>query len=299
MKRSEAVAPFLCADADSVQPEQWILVGAGEWLDGRIEHWDPDLVLRLERQITVNIDVLLSSTATLTSEGLAVAAAWRSDRTRLKGPGALVSLTGRAGEVTVSLPLDVPGRLSGGSLEVQTLVVRTSEGTGMGPLSARRAGSVLWSDRAVVALEGAAARFPVTVLDFGGLVGVATEAPWALEWYPGDLAQPVLGAMRLLINSRNRAVVEAVSGETEAEAATITSMIRFDVARNLVHGALRNEEFVHGEREFEPDSVGRMLSRLLDRHWPGADPATLARRLDETPHRLESDLQCGAGLMTT
>ncbi len=299
MRRSEAVAPFLRADPASVQADPWRLAETGAALDGRVEHWDPDLVLRLDRRLMVDVALLTSTTASSGPDGLAVTAVWRSDRTRMRGPGMVVPLAGREGEAAVSLSLDVPGRLAGGSLTVETLVVRTSEGEGAGLISARRPGSILWDDRAVVALEGTAARFPVTVLDFGALTGIATGASWALEWYPGDLTQPVLGAMRLLVNSANPAVVRAVGGEGGAEGAAIVSMIRFDVARSLVHGALRDEDFVNGAREFEPDSVGRMLSHLLNRHWPGVDPSTLARRMSETPHKLDSELQRGTGLLTT
>jgi hypothetical protein len=297
MRRSEAVAPFLRAEPASVLAEPWSIAGSGVNLDGRVEHWDPDLLLRLDRRLTVDIGLLVSTTGSAGPEGLAVTAVWRSDRTRMRGPGMAVSLAGREDEASISVSLDVPGRLAGGSLIIETLVVRLEADDADSPISARRPGSILWSDRAVVALEGTAARFPVTVLDFAGLTGIADGATWALEWYPRDLTQPVLGAMRLLVNSANPEVVRAVSGEAGAEGAAIVSMIRFDLARSLVHGALRDEDFVQGAREFEPDSVGRMLSQLLERHWPGVDPAILARRLSEVPHRLESQLQQGAGLL--
>jgi hypothetical protein len=148
-----------------------------------------------------------------------------------------------------------------------------------------------------VVLEGEAARFPVTVVDFGKLTGIATEAPWCLEWYPHDLDQPVLGAMRLFVNERNEAAVDAVVDAVEPGSAAVASAMRFDVARALVDGALRNEDFVQSPREFEPDTVGRMLCELLERFWPGVDPATLAGRLAATPHRLESELQAAVGLL--
>jgi hypothetical protein len=296
MKRTDPVAPFLRADPESVAAGPWSLAGGGE-LDDRVDHWDPFLVLHIERQVTVEIDRLLTSTGGLEPGALVAAALWRSSRTRLKGPGMSVPLGEDRGESTITLAMDVPGIEAGGNLELQTLLMLAGETPRRSPIGAHRAGSVLWSDRFVLSLEGDAARFPMTVDDFAALHGIAADAPWSLEWYPHDLDQPVLGAMRLLVNSRNSIVVEAVGDALAPESAAVASAIRFDVARALVHGALRNEEFVKGPREFEPETIGRMLSDLLDRYWPGVEPAALAARLAEAPHRLESELQAASGLM--
>jgi len=296
VKRTAPVAPFLRAAPESVVADPWRLAGGVE-LDGPVEHWDPDLVLRLERRVSVDVDLLLSSTGTGSAAELAVAAVWRSDRTRLKGPGMSVPLPDGAGEGVVTLGVDVPGARAGGRLELQTLVMRSREGPRRNPIAAHRPGSILWGDRVAVALEGEAARFPVTVVDFGGIVGVDADAPWTLEWYPRDLDQPVLGSMQLFVNSRNAAAVDAVGEGERPESGAVASMIRFDVTRSLVHGALTNEEFVARPAEFEADTVGRMLSDLLDRLWPGTDSAALAARLGDAPHRLESELQIRTELL--
>lgn len=295
MRRTAAVLPFKRAAADSVRPEPWLLVGSGEVLGDRVEHWDPDLTLRLDRAVVVDIDLVLDSTGIPTTEPLVVAAVWRSDRTRLRGLGMSVPLPRNHGETLVALSLDVPGHLAGGSLEIRTVLARAEEGTEGSPIVARRAGSVLWEGRDSVALEGSAARFPVTVLDFSGVPGLADGAAWALEWSPRDLDQPVLGAMRLLVNSGIPVVVEAIRGDGSGDG-QIASMVRFDVAKSLVLGALSADDFRSEEREFEPDSVGRMLQDLLERYWPGVATAVLARRLTETPHRIESELQAKADL---
>jgi hypothetical protein len=271
----------------------------GQDLGDRIDHWEPDLTLHLDRAIVVDVDAVLASTGVASADSLAISAVWKSDRTRLRGPGMSVPLAGRSGESAVSLSLDVPGHLAGGSLEIRTVLIRSRGGPEKSPVAPRRPGAILWADRCPVALEGSAARFPVTVVDFSAVPGLADDAPWALEWSPRDLDQPVLGAMRLLVNSGVPSVVEAVSAEGAAGDASIASMIRFDVARSLVHGALSAEGFAGGEREFEPDTVGRMLEELIDRYWPGVSPEVLVRRLSDTPHRLESELQARTGLLAT
>lgn len=297
MRRAEPVAPFRQAAVDSVRVDPWRFAESEERLRDRAEHWDPDLTLRLNRTVVVDVDAVVTSTGVASADRLAIAAVWKSDRTRLRGPGMSVPLGGRSGEIRISLSLDVPGHLAGGTLEIRTVLIRTEGDEEESPIVARRAGAVLWSERVTVALEGSAARFPVTVLNFSEVPGLAGDAPWALEWSPRDLDQPVLGAMRLLVNSGVPRVVEAISRSDDTENRSIASMVRFDLARSLVHGALSEEEFVQRTREFEADSVGRMLTNLLDRYWPGVAPEMLARRLVETPHRLESDLQAKTGLL--
>ena len=299
MKRTASVTPFRQAAPDSVRADPWTSAETGQGVGERIEHWEPDLTLHLDRTIVVDIDAVLASTGIASAESLAISAVWKSDRTRLRGPGMSVPLAGRSGESAVSLSMDVPGQLAGGSLEIRTVLIRSQDGSEDSPVVARRAGAILWDDRCSVALEGSAARFPVTVLDFSAVPGLADDAPWALEWSPRDLDQPVLGAMRLLVNAGVSAVVGAVSAEGDAGSEVIASMIRFDVARCLVHGALSEEGFAAGEREFEPDTVGRMLKELIERYWPGVAPEILVRRLSDTPHRIESELQARTGLLGT
>lgn len=297
MRRTEPVAPFLGAASGSVSPELWRLAGGGD-LESQVEHWDPDLVLSLERRVAVDVDLLLSSTGSADPAEIAVAAVWRSSRTRLKGPAMSVSLADAGKEGVLTLGAEVTGAVAGGRLELQTVVMRTAIGARPTPFTAYRTGSVLWSDRVPLALEGEAARFPVSVVDFEELVGVDSDAAWTLQWAPRNLDQAVLGEMRLLVNSRNRLAVTAVEeGAAGLEAAAVASMIRFDVTRTLVHGALTNREFVENPEGFEADSVGRMLFELLGRLWPGAEPTGLAARLAATPHRLESELQARTGLL--
>jgi hypothetical protein len=299
MRRTEPLAPFRIVALGGVRGEPWLLAESREALGERAEHWDPDLTLRLDRVVTVDLGAVLTSTGLASPDRLALTTVWRSDRTRLRGSGMSVPLRDRSGEAQVSLSLDIPGHLAGGSVELRTALVLTEDWEEASPLVAKRIGAVLWSDRVAVALEGSAARFPVTVLDFADVPGLAETAPWALEWSPRDLDQPVLGAMRLLVNSAVPVVVAAISGGGDPRDVAIAALIRFDVARSLVHGALSQKTFAQGTGEFETDSVGRMLQDLLGRYWPGTATESLARRLADTPHRIESELQAKTGLLVT
>lgn len=297
VRRTEPLTPFRIAAPSDVRAEPWLLAETREAIGDRAEHWDPDLKLRLIRAVTVDLDAVLASTGLDSPCRLTLATVWRSDRTRLRGSGMSIPLRDRSGEAQASLSLDIPGHLAGGSVELRTALVLTEAWKEASPIVAKRVGSVLWSDKVAVALEGSAARFPVTVIDFAEVPGLANMAPWALEWTPHDLDQPVLGAMRLLVNSAVPAVVQAISGSRDPHDVAIATLIRFDVARSFVHGALSQESLVQGSGDFEEDSVGRMLQDLLERYWPSVAPEILARRLVDTPQKIESELQAKTGLL--
>lgn len=298
MRHGRPVAPFLRVSDETVDPGPWRLGDDQGELADRLEYWDPDTNLLLQRQLLVDLDRLKDETHLGGGCRLDVASLWRSDRTRLRAAGTPVPLDEHHGLVAVSVALEVPGGLVGGTLEVRTVVVRGDDDLDAPSYVARRAGAILWEDRVLVDLEGGSARFPVTVLDFSTLPGVHPDAAWALDWSPHELGQPVLGALRLLVNARNDVVVRAVTtGNEDPVAPIVSSAIRYDVARTLVYGALMSDEFRAARSSFETDSVGRMLSDLLDRYWPGVDTATLSARLHDVPHRLNAELQAGVGLL--
>ena len=52
----------------------WRVADIDEVLGERLDHWDPDLTLRLDRAILVDLDLLRSSTVTADLGGLAISA---------------------------------------------------------------------------------------------------------------------------------------------------------------------------------------------------------------------------------
>ena len=142
-----------------------------------------------------------------------------------------------------------------------------------------------------VRLEGEGARFPVEVIDFGP-TPYATEAGWALYWDEEDLYQTILSGVRLYINARHEGIVHAVSHQ-HPESAGVWEAIRFDVARTLIYGALRNDEFVSNPAAFAPGSVGVAVRDLIARCFPDM---TMQQCREHTKHRLVFETQLQAGL---
>lgn len=294
--KTPASLPYLLPTDDAVAERPWVDAD-GRPLGDRLEHWDPFTNTELFRVVDVDLDGVRDACRLNVDSAFALSVTWYSNRTRLSGSGATVELGQLRGVIRAPLSLLIPGDSAGGRLSIRTSLVLRHPGTSASPVSPRREGAVLWMDSTDVALEGGSARFPVTAVDFTSISRLPDGASWTLDWDPEQLDAPVLGDLRLLVNSTDETLVSAVrSGVADAKSAVIRSFVIFDVARALVDGSLQNERFVEVPESFDEGSIGRMLFLLLSTCWPGVPIKTLASRSRSDPMRLEAELQAHLGL---
>lgn len=295
--KTPPAAPYLLPAPEAIECEPWT-TSDGADLPRLFEHWDPFTDLELFRLVRINADALRAACNVGPDASFAVIASWYATRTRLAGPATALDIGVLSGIVEVPLSLTVPGTSAGGRLELKTQVVLRTPGRTVSPISPQREGAVLWRDTESVALEGAAARFPVTAVDFASLPRIPDRAAWALEWNSEELDHPVLGALRLLVNASNAELIAAVrSGSTDPRANAIRAFVMFDVARAMVGGALSNERFTSEPESFEEGSLGRMLFNLITSTWPGVPIRTLQDRKITDPARFEAELQASVGVL--
>ena len=296
--RTPPAPPYLLPPEDSVIAEEW-RANDGSRIPDRLEHWDPFTDLDLVRVVNVDIDAVRKACQLGVDSALAVTASWISSRTRLGAEGPPVEIGMLDGRVRLPVTVVIPGVSAGGRLDVRTRLVLRTCGSEPSPISPRRPGAVLWTQESRIELEGAAARFPVTTVDFSMIPQLPDQGAWALEWDPDLLEAPVLGTVRLLVNSGEQPLVDALrSGSTDARATFVRSFVTYDVARAFVHGALQSERFVDAPEIFDDGSVGRMLFELLAACWPGMPAKTLAVRRMEDPARLDAELQAFLGVLS-
>lgn len=296
--RTPAARPYLLPPDESVDAEPW-RTPDGAQLPDRLDHWDPFTEVEATRSLTVDVDLVRSACRLPDDTTLAVVASWRSDRTRLSGGADPVELGAMDGTLRVPIEITVPGSTSGGRVELVTEVVLRSAGSGPSPLSPRRPGAVLWRDRAHLVVEGAAARFPLTAVEFESIPRLPAQGLWALDWSAEDLEAPVSASLRLLVNSRDGGVLDALrSGSSDVRSGVIRGFVVYDVARTLVEGALSSEPFVAGPESYQEGTLGRMLFELLASAWPGVPVEALARRLRDDRPRLDAELQAHLGVVS-
>ncbi|WP_319450319.1 MULTISPECIES: hypothetical protein [unclassified Mycobacterium] len=228
----------------------------------------------------------------------AFAATWSSNRTRIAGDGPVVELGTLSGLARTALTLRVPGAMAGGRLTLRTRLVLRHRGSTPTPISPRRAGAILWNEETQIALEGGAARFPITAADFKVIPHYPDNAAWVLDWDSDELDAPVLGGMRLLVNTSHESMPAMLrSGTSDPRAGLLKSFVTFDVARSLIFGALRNDRFVDDPEAFEDGSVGRMLFELITMCWPGSQLSSLRSRIVEDSSRFNAELQARFGVV--
>jgi hypothetical protein len=295
--KSQPATPYLLPPDEAVIEQAWT-DSQGLELPDRLAHWDPFTDFQVFRSIDVDLDVVRASCLLPEDAAFAVTTSWTSSRTRLSEPGPPVELGQLDGIIRASLTLEIPGARSGGRVDLRTALILRHPGSAPSPISPRRAGAILWTDARRISVEGGAARFPISAVDFTAAPGLPDGATWKLEWAVDRLDAPVLGDVRLLVNANNERLLAALrSGANDATAVVTRSFVLFDVARTLIAGALQNEQFVSEPERFDEGSIGRMLFELLSMYWPGVPIQTLASRQASNPARLEAELQAHLGVL--
>lgn len=289
MRIRQAALPYIPLDPGSVLAEGWS-TREGDALPERLVDWDPATDLHLYRDIDLNTASIRESCRLAHGARLGVLPLARSDRTGLRIAGQMNVVGTDAESERVTIALHLRGEALGGTLTLRTSIVSLDPNPAE-PIAPQLAGSELWSDDARCDLEGAASRFPVSAVDFRDVPTLEPDAAWTLDWRPTELADPVLGAVRLLVNSgKPRIAAAIISGSTEPGAEILRAGIQHDVARSLILTALDSTEFTEDPGQFPDGSIGRAITDLLALHW-NEDVPTLAARARDYPRRFEMELQ--------
>lgn len=290
--RTPAAPTYLLPSDDVVDGGPWRDAHGAE-LGDQVDHWDPMTTLRLSRVLTVDTDLLRRECQLAPDSAFAIVASWRAQtRTRLGDAGEVTELGTTAGRARAAVTVEVPGPDAGGRLDLTTRLVLRSPGSSASPISPRRIGAVLWTETHKVALEGNASRFPIAAVDFSTLPRVPDRAAWYVDWDHEDLDAPVLGGLRLLLNTAHPRIIDAVrTASADPASFIVRSMILSDVARHLVRAAIDNDRFVESPDVYPAETVGRLLSELIRSVWPDVTPQAVRARALNQPARTEAELQ--------
>ncbi len=290
MRHGQVSMPYALPPEDVVDPGPWMTVD-GLTLPARLPDWDPATDLHLFREIEIRHEELTESCDLSPRCELALVPTVRSNLTglRIVGDAGTLGPGSEGGTVRVAISLHVRGESLGGAIALTTDLVWVAGQAG--PLGPRRPGSRLWTDEIQCVIEGAAARFPISAVAFSALPTLDPNAAWTLDWDPTRMDDPVLGAVRLLVNTEHERLRESIiSGSEDPGADVVRAVVQFDIARTLIGTALEDEEFVAGVDSYPEGSVGRTIRDLLEMHWDES-AAVLAARMRNYPRRFEMELQ--------
>jgi hypothetical protein len=254
--------------------------------------WDYLASLALAAVVEVDSDSVREACHLGAASELRLIVTAASSTTKMRGPVAVLPVT--AGPLAVDVR--VSGHELGGRLSLETLLVVTAVER-IDALSPRAAGSIVWRNRKTSWLEGESARFPTEVSDLGSAPFFTPGALWYVDIQADDLDAAALGAVRLVLNEKHPAVERILAGDSSTEANATLSMLRWDVARQLVAAALESDELIQRGGEFEDETLGAMLAGVLATHWPGESARSLRQLRQTEPARFERELQDRVGLL--
>ncbi|MFD6221469.1 hypothetical protein [Nocardia asteroides] len=274
------------------------VVRAGEWLlsiDGdeiplpdHLPYWDYQTNLPLRRVVRVDVDRALAESTLAPGTELALAAVWTSTGSKLRG---VVSRVVVPAHGEVELRADLVGADLGGVLTLDTALVLAHRRRGADrPVAPRRGGSVLWSDRGQIRLQGDAPQFPIAIVDFAR-TNYPGEAAWHLE-IGANLDVATMGSLLLLVNEQKPVIAEALqkAGNPRLQDKMALSMLYADVARTMVDHALRIDDFTD-DATYLDETLGATLQELFGRLFPGRSITDIRLAAQESPNLFASQLQ--------
>lgn len=280
-----------------IRAANWLLVdesGDTSELPDALPNWDYQQAVHVVSNLAANLAALraecdLPATATIRAH-----VQWHATGTGLRGASAVVNLDDGA----TPIDLVLAGGLLGGTLNLEARVVLGSlGGPAISPYSAQRSGAILWTASRRTHLEGAGTRFPVTQLSFAdaGIAG-GHKAAWSLQLESSDLVDSAAGSLRLFINTDHERIREYLQQPELPTAEQFTRNLRFAVQRQLVAIACEHDELDLGA-DYEPGSLGELLSSLVRQSFPHRDLLALQADLRRNPGEFEAELQARTGYL--
>ncbi|BDT96625.1 hypothetical protein IFM12275_66010 [Nocardia sputorum] len=284
------VLPYKKPSPAAVQAGEWLLsVDGNEMpLPESYPHWDYQTTLSLRRTIKVDLHRALAESTLDPSTELSLAAIWTSTGSKLRGT-VMRTMVPENGEV--ELRADLPGADLGGVVLLDTALVLARRRHGSDrPVAPRRGGSVLWSDRSQIRLQGDAPQFPIAIVDFDR-TNYPGDAAWHLE-IGTNLDAATMGSLLLLVNEKKTVVTEALqrASSPRTEDKIALSALYADVARTMVDHALRLSDF-DDDSHYIDETLGATLQELVGRLFPGRSITDVRLAAQESPNLFASELQ--------
>ncbi|WP_199807601.1 MULTISPECIES: hypothetical protein [Streptomyces] len=288
---SRRVMPYRVPPEDVVAAEGWrLVVEDGELpLPEALPDWDYGMDLHMIRAVNIDLDRARARSGLPADTPLMLSVAWTATGSRLSGPAQQVRLRD-SGAVVVPLDIRLRGADLGGVVRLDTALLLADRLDSSRPAAPRRAGSVLWSDRASVRLQGDAPQYPMAVIDFA-----RTSFPEGAAWHlqiTGTLESATMGSLLLLVNERNTVTTSAFRNAARPRPVdrVVLSAVYADVARVMIEHGLNSDEFVD-EADFSEGSLGATLLGLFDRLFPEQSINDVRLRRLQAPALFTSDLQ--------
>jgi len=290
MKRVQR-RPYLTPLSDRVVVEQWGQQIGDQIapLGDRLPGWDAGSDIHIRAEVFVNVEGIYEDCRLERDAKLRLVIVWESGGTKLRGSGEAVDFIHKAPSGRTKLTAHIDGKWLADTLTLFVKLLFINSGTTPHLLVPKLSGSILLETPPhKIQLEGDGARFPIEVIDFTTTT-FPSQAGWYLSWDPDDLAQPVLGDVRLYVNSRHPQIAAAVS-DIRPETAGIREAVRLDLAQTLIRGVLLNSSFLENPEQYAPGTIGAAVRAMIRLYFEGYQIESV-HALTRSPHEFSAHLQ--------
>ncbi|MFF9662439.1 hypothetical protein ACF1FY_10110 [Streptomyces althioticus] len=288
---SRRVLPYRVPTEDVVSADSWrLVVEDGEVpLPEAMPDWDYQLDLLLRRTVRVDLERARRQSGLPDDAPLVLSAVWTATGSNLSGPAEQIPMSSDATGIA-EFDFRLRGADLGGLLLLDTALLLAERRVDARPSTPRRAGSVLWSDRQTLRLQGDAPQFPMAVIDFAR-TSFPDDAAWHLQ-ISGGLDSATMGSLLLLVNERNGATANAFQKASKPGPVDriVLSAVYADAARIMVEHALNQDDFTE-DTDFPEGSLGATLLNLVEQLFPGQSITDIRLRRQQSPALFASDLQ--------
>ncbi|CAL9305511.1 hypothetical protein [Streptomyces sp. R02] len=285
------VLPYRVPAEDVVSAETWrLVVEDGEVpLPEAMPDWDYQMDLSLRRTVRVDLERARRQSGLPDDTPLVLSAVWTATGSNLSGPAQQIPMPAYADGIA-EFDFRLRGADLGGLLLLDTALLLAERRVDARPSTPRRAGSVLWSDRQTLRLQGDAPQFPMAVIDFAR-TSFPDDAAWHLQ-ISGGLDSATMGSLLLLVNERNSTTANAFQKASKPGPVDriVLSAVYADAARIMVEHALNQDDFTE-DTDFPEGSLGATLLNLVEQLFPGQSITDIRLRRQQSPALFASDLQ--------
>ncbi|HEY9265300.1 MAG TPA: hypothetical protein VIQ11_11900 [Mycobacterium sp.] len=248
--------PYLRAQPGTVTFAPWVRPESGAPLPEYLEGWDPQTDVVIERVVECDLDAVRSDTGLDADVPLMLSVNWTSNQSYMTESLFRAPLESKS-DVRVVLP---SARLDG-AVTVRTSITVATTDTSRALGRAKWAGSILVHDDQRIVLEGSGPMLPLAEQDFAA-TPLSPDGSWVLQ-LPEDLSLPVLGAVLLLVNSRDEELVAALStGIPDPRQTALLEALEGQVAAHLIAQATERADEIRAE-DWDEETVGDLLTRYL------------------------------------
>jgi hypothetical protein len=281
-----------------VQASRWTATIGGEHhtLPTSAFGWDGAPPIEAHCEVSVDLDHVRSACGLTASDRVALAVTWQASAVNVREVGAYVDIDG---SVTQPLRVAIDPPVVAGTITLSRCLVlgradSSGPGSGRDPAVARRRGSILWrdprGDRGTIDFDADRHWMSVEAVDFAER-GTHAAAAWLVDSDLTDLDAPASRTLRLLVNMQHRDMARVLADDDDPRARAVQSVLRWDVARQLIERAVEIDGFVAGFGDFAAGTVGGALQSLFQSWLPELPPAELRGLRSDAPAHFQALLQ--------